>query len=273
MSLRYPADAFAGSADYVTFRHMKYSSRGGGGGGGGGGGIAIYMPETLPQVSNRNQWGQFEPGIGLMGQAKLDAFGGLANTLGSTDLTKAMSEDQKTNAVNKMKGYFENLGANSQAIGKELAVQGAAGLMGYQPNQVMSVTQGMIYNPNIELAYSGPKFRSFSFGFNFIPKSSQDAMAVNMIISEFKRFSAPEAVSGGMYEIPHVWQINYMGPAAAHMNRFKPAALQSVTVQDNAGIAYYATHEDGAPVQTSLTLSFVEVDVITRKDHTGMRGM
>jgi hypothetical protein len=276
MTLRYPSDGFSGDADFVTFRHMKYKSRPSGGSGGsvGGGNIILYMPESLPQVTNQNQWGQFSPGSGLIGKAKLDAVGGLNNTIMDTDLTKPMSEEQRQNAVDKMKGYFENLGANSQSLGKEAALKGVANLMGYSPNQVMSVTQGSIYNPNIELAYEGPVFRTFGFSFNFIPKSAQDSQAINNIIREFKKNSAPKVMGGsGMYEIPHVWQVSYQGPASGFMNKFKPAACVSVSVQDNAGIAYYASHKDGAPVQTTLSLGFMEVDVITSEDHTSGRGM
>jgi hypothetical protein len=272
MALRYPADGFSGDADYVTFSHTEYKGRSPGGG---GGYITLYMPESLPQVSNPNSWSVFSPGTGLIGKAKLDAFGGLANGATDIDLTKPMSEDQKTNAIDKMKGYFGGLGASGQGLLKEGALKGVAHAMGMNnPNQAMSVTQGAIFNPNIELAYDGPRHRGFGFSFNFIPKSAADSAAINQIIKEFKTWSAPEAISGGMYKIPHVWNISYTGKAAGYMNKFMPAACVSVDVMDNAGIAYYASHTDGAPVQTTLSLQFMEVDVITRKEaKMGPRGM
>ena len=272
MSLRYPSDGFSGNGDFVTFKPVKYKSRGSGGGGGGGY-ITMYMPESLPAVSNVNQWGQFSPGTGLIGQAKLDFIGGIAEGGYGIDFTKPMNEDQKAKTRDMFRNYFENIGNNAQAGIKEGAIKGLSGMMNMQPNQVMSVTQGTIYNPNIELAYEGPQFRSFGFSFNMIPKSGGDASTINQIIREFKRYSAPEAISGGMYEIPYVWEISYMGPASGYMNKFKPAACTSVTVQDNAGINFYAAHKDGAPVQTTLSVTFMECDVITRKDHSGARGM
>ena len=106
-----------------------------------------------------------------------------------------------------------------------------------------------------------------------IPKSSKDAQAINSIIREFKKWSAPKESGGGMYEIPYVWQVTYRGPASNFMNKFKPAALLAVSVTDNDGYAYYGAHRDGAPLQTTLSLQFKEVDMVLRDDHTGSRGM
>ena len=87
-------------------------------------------------------------------------------------------------------------------------------------------------------------------------------------------WSSPDAKGGGsMYEIPYVWQVSYRGPCASYMNKFKPAALTSVSVTDNDGLAYYGAHRDGAPLQTTLSLQFKEVDMVLREDHaSGRRG-
>jgi hypothetical protein len=282
MALRYPSDGFSGDADYVSFKPIKYSSRSGYSGGGGGGYIILYMPEQQPLVSNGNMWNQMTfhnpltgAAGGLAGQAVQEGFEGLNNFVLDNDMTAPIGEERKSRAIDDFKDYAANLGSSAQPITKQTALQAIAGAMGYTPNQVMSVTTGKIYNPNIELAYQGPGLREFSFSFNLVAKSQGESQAINNIIREFKKWSAPAEASGGMYEIPYVWQINYMsgGGSNSNLNKFKPAACMAVTVQDNSSLPFYSAHQGGAPIQTSLTLSFKEIDVILRKDHSGGRGM
>ena len=133
----------------------------------------------------------------------------------------------------------------------------------------MALSQNQIYNPNVELLYTGPKIRGFNFNFTFVPKSEPEAVMVNSIIREFKRWSAPEAVENGMLKVPHTWQVTYMkgGEENRNMNRFKPAALKNVAVQANPGMSMHMTFPNGMPVVTALSLSFTEVDIVTRVDH------
>ena len=273
MSLRYPADGFSGDADYVSFKPMKYSSRGSSGGGGGGY-IILYMPESLPAIQNSNNWQEFTFGAGPMGGLAEDFVDEVMN-LTHTDFTKPMTKSDYEKGIDRIKGKIDEQLANIGPLARQAALQGVAGGMKTTANHLLSVKQGQIYNPNIELAYTGPGLRTFSFRFKMVPKSQAEATAINNIILQFKKESAPKAVSGGMYEIPKVWQVTYMsgGGQNQYQNKFKPAACTSVVVQDNVGVGYYSAHKGGAAIETSLTLTFMEVDVITRDDHTGLRGM
>jgi hypothetical protein len=275
MSLRYPSDAFSGDADYVSFRHMKYTSRGSGGGGGGGGYITICMPEQMPPVNNKNNWGElsvFAPGP--LGALQRDIAEEVIN-LTDINLKEGMSREAQNRGIDRIRGKFDAVVDNAGPLARQAALTNAAGAIKRSPSQVLSVTQGQIYNPNIELVYNGPGLRHFGFTFNLVPKSAGDASIISSIIREFKTWSAPKVISGGMYEIPHVWQISYMsgGGQNGFQNKFKPAALTDIIVTDNQGFGFYSAHEGGAPIQTTLQLGFQEVDVITRKDHSGMRGM
>ena len=51
------------------------------------------------------------------------------------------------------------------------------------------------------------------------------------------------------------------------MNQFKRAALTDVTVKANPGLPMHMSFENGMPILTQVSLSFTEVDVITRQDH------
>ena len=133
------------------------------------------------------------------------------------------------------------------------------------------MSRGKVYNPNVELLYDQPTFRSFSFQFDFVPKSAEETQAVNNIIKNFKMNSAPEDLQNGMFKLPYVWQVRYNiggGGENQFMNKFKPAACTNVAVVANQGTDMHVSHaSDGSPIQTSISLDFMEVEIITRKDH------
>ena len=268
MSLRYPTDRPMGEADFVAFQHKEYSSRGGGGGGGGGaGGIVLYMPAPSPGVSNPNSWSSSnELFMGPIGQFKRD----LADTLSGFASAETFSIKDGMRGVNEAIEKFK--GTKVGPIARQLGMTAAGRATGMSAQQIMSVTKGEIYNPNVEMFYNGPQLRSFDFTFQMSPKSSQDAQAISNIIREFKRWSAPEE-NGGKYKIPHIWEISYGGAAAKYYNKFKPAALTNINVQFNPGMDGHMTFIDGSPVVTGMTLSFMETELVTRKDHSSGSGM
>jgi hypothetical protein len=274
MALRYPTDGFSGDMDYVAFRHMKYSARRSGAGGAGGD-ILLCMPRSMPLITNPNGWSRFSFGEGPIGEVKEDLFN-MAGEFSSQPFHVGASEADKQRGIEKYKGMFDRIiGENLEPASRQAILNAAASGLQVNPTQAMSVTQGQIYNPNIELAYTGPQLRSFSFQFEMVPKSAGEASMISNIIGEFKKWSAPQANGNGMYEVPHVWQVSFMsgGGQNQYQNKFKAAALRSISVSDNAGVSFYSAHQGGAPVSTSLGLEFMEVDVITRKDHSGGRGM
>ena len=268
MSLRYPADRPQGEADFVSFQHMEYSSRGGsGGGGGGGGGIVLYMPAPAPAVSNVNSWtSSDEKFMGPIGQFKRGVADELSGLVNADDFNLERLGNRANNAVERFKGT--KIGPMARQAGMNLA----GDLTNMTAQQIMSVTRGEIYNPNVEMFYNGPKLRDFTFNFKMTPKSSSDAQAIMNIIREFKTWSAPEE-QGQKFKIPHVWKVSYGGAAANYYNKFKPAALVNVNVQFNPGLDGHMTFIDGCPVVSSLILSFKEVELVTRKDHSSGSGM
>lgn len=257
MVLRYPHEVQSGS-DFVTFTAHKYTTNASGASSGSLGSVVLYMPNSTPPVSNGQNW-QNEKFEGPFGKLKRDigavvvgeASKGFKDAGGSYDTTQALGQVGKNNIADSV----------SQAI-----ISGGAGIAGVSANQMLAYTRGQIFNPNVELLYEGPQMRSFGMNFNFIPKSASEAVSVREIIRFFKIHSSP-ADLGTLYEIPHVFQVTYGSKAATFMNKFKRAALSSITVQYNAGLDMHATFYNGCPIRTDIQLSFMEVDVITRKDH------
>ena len=263
--LRYPLTV-AGGSDTVSFSPQKYRANSASGGSApadaGANAITLYMPNNTPNVGNPQGWAgvNFEGPLGAVqrdtGKAITAAVMGLD---GQTSVSSIMQD------VKSQFDVEENIGRSMPAV-KQLGLQMLPKkLMGGTPNQMLAISKGQVYNPNVELIYSQPGFRNFVFNFDFIPKSRAEAQAVNQIILEFKKWSAPKDLENGMFEVPYVWQVKYS--SKNYMNKFKPAACTNVSVVYNSNTDLHVSHRDGAPVQTSLSLAFMEVDIITRGDH------
>jgi hypothetical protein len=156
---------------------------------------------------------------------------------------------------------------------------------------------GYALNPVIEVLYSTPLLRAFSFDFIFAPRNKKEADVVWKIIMEFRRHSAPEfgAILGGSILIPpSEFQITFLRKGATNdkedLNRELAPGEPAITpgasgtgfventnlpristcVLTNIQVDYsptggYVTFEDGMPVQIRMRLDFMEINMITRE--------
>ena len=267
--LRYPSKLNEGMSEYVRFTPQQYRSNRGNTAArppGGGQSIMLYMPNSTPTVGNSNNWGRKDfPG----------PLGDLQRRLGSSlvdSIQGASIETGVDGIVDSFKRQFEGA-VNTQnvtAAGKQFIMQSIPQqLMGSTAAQQLALSRGEIFNPNVELLYNNPELRNFSFTFDMIPTSPGEQRTVNEIVRSFKKWSSPKDLQNGMFEVPYVWQVDYMTGASnnQHMGLFKPAACTSVNVAHNTQTEMHVSHPDGAPITTTIQLTFREVDVITRDDH------
>ena len=267
--MRYPLELNQIDTDYVVFTHHEYRSNASGESPGPEGApITLYMPNTTPTIGQQQDWGE-QDFAGPMGALRRDVGMAMADSAMTADFSsQAKAEASAKRGVENFKSAFNSAKDNGGGALRQVAVGFAAGVAGTSPNQLLALSKGEIYNPNVELLYKGPKIRSFTFNYSFVPKSASEARAVNSIIKEFRTWSSPHD-NNGMFEIPHVWQVTYMsgvGPNA-NINYFKRAALRNVSVQANSGLTMHSSHADGQPISYNLALSFTEVDLVLRKDH------
>ncbi len=279
MTLRYPKNAGASfDSDYVTFTPLKYRTnvkeRSKAAAPveptAGAQQVVLYMPNSTPGMGNSNGWGK-EEFAGPIGEAQkigATAVGGAAAQLMGGASVSDMGQELKNKATSAMKEI------RVKGVAAQLGMRMLSGLVGASPNQQLALGAGKIFNPNVELLYTGPNPRTFSMSFDMIPKNEAEAREINDIIMNFKKWSAPADGGNGMFDVPHVWQVTYMTGKGENknMNRFKKAACTNVQVQANSSTDMHVAHLGGVPIITSLTLNFQEVDIITREDHTAVGG-
>jgi hypothetical protein len=276
MTLTYPKELVPANVDYVTFRPFQYRTNQDVVGSDVNGGnrrspsysapavaepIVLFMPTSSPAVDNQNGWNPVSF-AGPLGALKRDLAIGAGSIIDSLGSTSPQGIGQKL--LDQVKAAAGNAGE----IGKQFGIEVIAELSGNSASNILAISRGKIYNPNVEMIYQGPQVRGFAFNYIFMPKSEEETQLVNKIILHFKKWSSPKPLNG-MFEIPPVWQIDYMtgGVRNKNMNAFKRSVLTSVSIQDNSQLETHMSYKDGAPITTTMSLIFQEVDIITRDDH------
>ena len=172
------------------------------------------------------------------------------------------------------------LGQVTSGPGKNAA---AALLAGYVVGNTSLATRasGIVINPNMELLFQGPKLRTFNFTFQFAPRFRDEAEVVRKIVKAFKMYSAPEIDRTGaiFLRTPKIFQLDYIyngdgsdvasGTTHPYLNKIKPCALTEVNVNYTPGGKYMTYADGGSMVQTTMTLSFNELEPIYQSDYTG----
>lgn len=135
---------------------------------------------------------------------------------------------------------------------------------------MLSRTQGAVFNSNMELLFNGPSLRPFSFTFKLSARSKDEAKDIRSIIRFFKQGMSPIRTESQLFlKAPHTFQLEYLhiGKSHSFLNRFKECALQSFTV-DYTPEGQYATFSDGAMVSYQITMQFQELEPIFNDDYS-----
>jgi len=126
-------------------------------------------------------------------------------------------------------------------------------------------TQGLAINPGQQLLFDGIDFRTYSLSFTFTPYSKEEADTVKNIIKLFKTHAAPRISQSGMFFIPpSTFNLGFYkdGGINSNISAVGESVIESIEV--NYAPNGWSAHTDGAPVQTTLTLNFKEIELVDR---------
>ena len=218
--------------------------------------ICLYMPDTL-NASYNASYDELnltnDLGKGIMGIQGIKA---LADYVGDKNSGSAKSID----AMTVVGGTALAAKALSELnLGGPGITDAFVGSLGYA------------INPQLQMIYRGLDFRQFQLSFTFTPASAVEAEMTNKIISTFKYHFSPElikpsdAVSGMFFVPPSLFNIQFMFNADEnqYLPRYGDCVLKDIDV--NYAPNGFATHNDGSPVQTQLTLTFQEIEIVTKE--------
>ena len=206
-----------------------------------------------------------------------------------TDSTSATYNDSKTGVA----GFLIASGAAALKEGGDAAaitksiVAGTKGLLGDSAARaiggvaelagaegVEALTKkafGNADNPYMEVLFDSMNLRTFTYNFNFAPKSQEEAYEVQKIIQLFRFHMAPELRPGvnRYLGLPSQFDIHYMflsksGQTSENnfYNRIATCVLQTCDVNYTPnGVKSF---EDGGPTATTMTLTFKEIELLTK---------
>ena len=145
-------------------------------------------------------------------------------------------------------------------------------------NQFVARSNGIAINPNLELLFSSPKLRNFTFRFDFAPNDETDARNSRLIMRIFKQGMLPTGYAGkdGTSSIfigsPHVYRIGYFNGTKRirGLPIHKICALTQCSINFTPENVYQSYSDDRAvsnPVRSVMELAFTELTPLFAEDY------
>lgn len=216
--------------------------------------IAMYMPSTV-QVKYGARY-EDEP-IGNLTEGALQAY------------SQAMAGSYRGAAESVV-----NLDKDIQNMMKTALLSTVGIIPGFAGAQaVFEMKEGVVLSDRLELAFKNIEKRSFSYSFKMTPKNKTESDMIRRIIFAFKSNMLPEFVggnrSGRRMVVPNTFDIQYMycGKSNHYLHHISTCVLEGMDVS-YGGDRYktFDAQSDGAPpVETSISLTFKEIELITRE--------
>lgn len=168
-------------------------------------------------------------------------------------------------------GFLTNTDSSQAMAGASALLQMAKlpsiipGFAGGSPADLVSLASKAKTNPFREVLFEGVDYRKFNFKYKFMPKNKNESEKVRGIISLFKEHMHPELAGDGFFYIyPSEFEIEYKfnGEENGYFNRIANCVLTDMTV--DYGGDQFASFNNGAPSEINLTLSFRELELLTK---------
>ena len=139
---------------------------------------------------------------------------------------------------------------------------------------VLGRSTGQVINPNLELLFTGPNLRSFSFNFTLTPRDAEEAGIVRRMIRAMKRNMTPQRSSEALFlKSPRIFQLEYIfgdtNREHPFMNKFKPCACTSFTVNYTPDGSYMTYRGEPSMTSYQISMSFGEIEPIYADEYGG----
>ena len=152
--------------------------------------------------------------------------------------------------------------ANTGAVGR-----GLSAIADSDVTKLALATQGLALNPQEQVLFNGIDFRTYQMAFTFTPYSREEAREVKNIIKLFRQYAAPRVQkgTGGMFFIPPgTFNLKFLFNGQVNRNITQVGESVITSIDVNYAPNGWAAHSDGAPVQTTLTMQFKEIQLVDR---------
>jgi len=283
-TLRYPEDIANTKQDVVKFTMLEYKPSGLNQTGVAGGLFTVGGARGSDRDILKNRK--------LGGTVILPIPAGISDTNAANWSAESMNAAQAFAAKAAMDSITQGLSAGAKTIsqgaeelskpaqnneaGTGLAAVFAAAAAQGDGSQILQRTEGSVINPNMELLFSGPSLRPFTFTFKMSARSKTEGKAIINIIRFFKRGMAPIKSDANLFlKAPNTFKIQYLYRQSEdhpYIGRIKECALQTLTVNYTPE-GQYATFSDGYLVSYEMQMQFTELEPVYNSDYEGTDGI
>lgn len=216
-------------------------------------------------------------GIGALG-AQAAQSGGIGNivgeALGATEaLGQAVGEAVTGANYDSAVGILSDARGYAGFVGRNLldALPGGADL-----NAGFGIGTGTAINPHAALEFKGVQLKTHTFEWTLSPKNVAEQNTIKNMANRMKRASLPSyektgsgggALSRALLKYPDIVEIWFVGVNAEYFYYFKPALIQSVTL--NYAPNGVMLNRGGAPSGITLAITVSEAAIHTKEDYEG----
>ena len=215
--------------------------------------VSLYLPPNVEETTSA----KYE-----------EAATGIAGFLVSAFGKKELAGMDAAQLTRKLGGGLEGIAKDMtfRAIGLAGELVGAEGV-----EALAKKAFGEASNPYMEVLFDQMSLRTFTYNFQFAPRNEDEALEVQSIIQLFRFHMAPELRPNvnRYLGLPSQFDIHYMflskdGVASEnnYYNKIATCVLQDCKVNYTPnGVKSF---EDGGPTQTTMTLTFKEIELLTK---------
>ena len=301
--LKYPSDGAygAGGQDYIRIETFKYKAPmpGAFGEKGNENSIANVIDRGPTRGSNLGEYGntiKLPIPNDLRVSNGVEWGGAKANAIemaAMTSMTNAIGNTMNNGVVDTLMKSFGSMGKIINQLGDLEVADGGSGQaltafvsklalsklnINVDTNQFVARSNGIAINPNLELLFSSPKLRNFTFRFDFAPNDETDARNSRLIMRIFKQgmlptgYGSKDGTSSVFIGSPHVYRIGYFNGT----NRIRGLPIHKICALTQCSInftpenVYQSYSDDRAvsnPVRSVMELAFTELTPLFAEDY------
>jgi len=174
-----------------------------------------------------------------------------------------------------LKSLITSPGGAGKEIFKNIETSGVGGgILGQGLNtlgdtgKIIGKLAGVATNPKKEQIFEGVPFRSFSYTYDFYPRSEEESENVKRILDELKYHMHPNFKddAGFLFQYPAEFDIFFMhrGQENKFIHKHRSAVLESMSV-NYAPNGQFSSFPNGSPTSYQATMNFKEVSIITKE--------
>lgn len=213
--------------------------------------IALHVPTDM-SVRYSVKYGAEDLTGSLAIAAVGDSAQNMGKALGSLNISSIVDAFNKGQGTGSVAGYGAGLALKTPG-----------------PGQLLSKTSGTAANPKKEQLFQEVDFRTFTFTYQFFPRSEKEAQNIQRIIKAFKLHMHPEYKPGTgqfLYIYPSEFDIVYYsrGKENRNLHRHTSCVLTDFQVSYTPQGQFNA-FDGGMPAQINVTMAFTELAQLSKE--------